>query len=118
VYEFFGCYCHGHTCQTLRDVITVIGDTLADKYERTMARIEQITRAGYRVEVQWKCELHEKILTRHSEFKTHPVVRHSPLNPRDALYGGRTEAMRLYYKIWEGKNYSISVCNKSLSLCL
>jgi len=56
VYEFFGCYYHGHTSQTLRDVITVSGDTLADKYERTMARIEQITRAGYRVEVQWECE--------------------------------------------------------------
>ena len=45
VYKFFSCYYHGHTCQTLRDVRTVSGDTLADKYKRTMARIEQITRA-------------------------------------------------------------------------
>jgi len=29
---------------------------------------------------------------------THPIVVQSPLYTRDALYGGRTEAMRLYYK--------------------
>jgi len=39
VCEFFGYYYHGQTCQTFRDVITVSGDTLADKYERKMARI-------------------------------------------------------------------------------
>ena len=32
-------------------------------------------------------------------MKTNPVVLHSPLNTRDALYEGRTEAMRLHYKI-------------------
>jgi len=30
IYEFFGCYFHGHTCQPFRDVITTNGDTLAD----------------------------------------------------------------------------------------
>jgi len=96
VYEFFGCYYHGYTCKSLREVSTVSPDTLADKYERTLTRIEQITRVGYRVEVEWDCDFDEKILTRHPELNTHPVVRHSPLNTRDALYGGRTEAMRLY----------------------
>jgi len=118
VYEFFGCYYHGHPCQTLRDVSRVIGDTLADIYGRTMARIEQITRAGYRVEVQYECAFDEKILTRHPELKTHPVVRHSPLNTRDALYGGRNEAMRLYYKIREGKETLQYVDVTSLSVCV
>jgi len=31
-------------------------DTLAERYERTMSRIEQITRVGYQVNVQWECE--------------------------------------------------------------
>ena len=35
-----------------------------------MARIEQITRVGYRVEVQWECEFDKTILTRHPELKT------------------------------------------------
>ena len=41
VYEFFGCYFHGHTCQLIRDVITMDSDTLAERYERTMARTEK-----------------------------------------------------------------------------
>ena len=32
---------------------------------------------------------------------THLIVRHSPLKNREALYGDRTEAMRLYYEISE-----------------
>jgi len=30
------------------------------------------------------------------EMLTHPIVQQSPLCTRDALYGGRTEAMFLY----------------------
>ena len=33
----------------------------------------------------------------HPELMLHPVVQHSPLNIRDALYGGRTEVMRLHH---------------------
>ena len=51
VYEFGGCYWHGHTCLQYRDVTTGAGDTLAQRYERTMARLEQNTQAGYQVEV-------------------------------------------------------------------
>jgi hypothetical protein len=64
-----------------------------------MARVEQIAGAGYRVKVQWECELDENIL---SELQTHPLVQQAPLKTRDALYRGRTEAMRLHCKIREG----------------
>ena len=30
IYEFFGCYYHGRTCQTLRDVSTVSADNLTE----------------------------------------------------------------------------------------
>jgi len=56
VYECLGCYYHGHTCQTYRDITTIRGDNLAERYERTMMRIEQITSAGFQVEVQCECE--------------------------------------------------------------
>ena len=46
VYEFLGCYNDDHTCQPYRDVTKIRGDTLTERYERTMMRIEQITRAG------------------------------------------------------------------------
>ena len=42
---------------------------------------------------------------------THPVVRHSPLHIRDALYGGRTEALRLQYKIAKNEEETIQYCD-------
>ena len=87
LYGFFGCNFHGHTCEPFPDVIAMNGDTLAEREERTMARIEEFARALYKVEVQWEYEFDEEILSRHPELKTHPLVRHSPLNTRDTLYG-------------------------------
>ena len=96
IYEFFGCYFYGRTCQPFRYVITTSGDTVAEQYERTMSRLEQITRSSYLVKVQWECELDESgILKQKPQLLTHPIVQQSPLCTRDALYGGRTEAMCL-----------------------
>jgi len=47
IYELFGCYFQGHTCQPFCEIITTSGDTLAERYERTMSRLEQITRSCY-----------------------------------------------------------------------
>jgi hypothetical protein len=40
------------------------GDTLAQRYEQTTARIEEITNAGNQVEVQEECEFDKEILPR------------------------------------------------------
>ena len=56
-YEFFGFYWHGCTFQLFLDFITTNGDTLAARYEQTMARLEQISLAGYQVKVQWEVNL-------------------------------------------------------------
>jgi hypothetical protein len=68
-----------------------------------MSRLAKITEAGYQVEVQWECDFDTEILAAHPEFEAQPVVQHVPLNSRDALYGGRTEAMSLHYKAAEGE---------------
>ena len=84
--------------------------TLTERYERSMTRIEQITRAGHQFKVIWECEFDaSKIFEMKPELLTPPIVQHSPLNIRDALYGCRTEAMRLHYKIVE--NESIQYCD-------
>jgi hypothetical protein len=47
----------------------------------------------------WECEFDEEgIVQQKPELLTHPVVHNTPLTTRDALYGGRTEAMCLHYK--------------------
>jgi hypothetical protein len=85
-------------------------DTLAKRYERTMARIEQIVRDGYNVKIQCECTFDEAMITEENpELLTHPVLRHSPLKTHIGLYGGRTEAMYLHYKISE--NETIEYCD-------
>jgi len=111
VYEFLGYYYHGCTCQPFRDVKTIGGETLAERYEQTLSRIEQMKRAGYQVKSQWKCKFDEtKIVEQKPEMLVHPIVKHVPLTTRDALYGGRTEAMRLHYKIREGEE-TVQYCD-------
>ena len=46
---------------------------------------------------EWECEFEGA-----DDLRTHPIVRPVPFNTRDALYGAKTEAMRLHYKIKEG----------------
>ena len=55
--------------------ISVRRDTLAERYERTMNRIEQIAHAWYKVKIQWEYEFDEsKIVEERPEFMTHPIV--------------------------------------------
>ena len=98
VYEFCGCYWQGHSCVPYLDVTAGAGDTLAQRYEQPIARLEQITQVGYQVEVQWECDFDKGILAEHPELKLHPAVQHRQLNTREALYGGHTEAMRFHHK--------------------
>jgi len=115
IYEFIGCYYHGCKCQPFRDVKTrASGESLAERYEQTLGIIEQLKSAGYTVKVQWKCEFEVS-----DDLRTYPIVIHVPINTRDALYGGRTEAMRLHYKIKRGCEVcSVLRYNESLPIHL
>jgi len=74
-----------------------------------MSRLEQIKRAKYLVMVQWECEF---------DGAGRPAVHHSPLRTRDALYGGRTEALRLHYKARENETIQyVDVMSLYLYIC-
>jgi len=105
IYEFLGCYYHGSKCQPFRDVKKLANGETTERYEQTLARIEQLKSAGYTVKVQWESEFEGA-----DDLQRHPTIRHAPLNTRDALYGGRTEAMRLQYKIREGEE-TVQYCD-------
>jgi len=102
-----------------RDVITTSGDTLAERYERTILRLEKITQSGYLVKVQWQYEFYESgILKQKPELLTHPIVEHNPLRTRDTLYGGRTEDMCLYRKARENETIQyVDVISLSPYIC-
>jgi len=64
-----------------------------------MSRLEQITREVYQVKIEWECEIDESRNVRQKPELLDPlIVRQSPLRTRDALYGVRTETMRLHYR--------------------
>ena len=74
------------------------GETLAERYEQTMARIEQLKSAGYTVKVQWECELEGA-----DDLREQPIVRHVPLNtvtlctgfePKPCAFTTRSERVR------------------------
>jgi hypothetical protein len=67
-----------------------------------MARLQKIKNAGYKVVSIWGCEF-RKLLREtpglENELGSHPFVKNTPINIRDALYGGRTEATKMWYKV-------------------
>jgi G:T-mismatch repair DNA endonuclease (very short patch repair protein) len=96
VFEFNGFYFHEHTCQPFRDLpIACGGGTLTERYEQTMSRLERIAQAGYQIVIKWDCEFEPPEEEEEEE--------RLPLKTRDALYGVRTEAMRLHYRFREGE---------------
>ena len=50
-----------------------------------MARVQQITCAGYTVEVVWECQFDKDILPHHPELKQLPIFQHTPLNKNKLL---------------------------------
>jgi hypothetical protein len=84
-----------------RDTATLGQDaaTHAQCYEQTMARLEQIIQAGDHVDVMWLCKFDRDILPKYPELRNHPLVQHTPLNTRDAIYKVRTEATGLHKKL-------------------
>lgn len=72
-----------------------------------------MTDQGYNLTVMWECEL-TKQLSRDPEMKAFfaGVELHDPMDPRDCLYGGRTNTRKMYHKCVEGETISYTdVCS-------
>jgi hypothetical protein len=100
VYEFFGCFFHGHIEHIDRSTPHPFKKcTMGAVYDNTMERVAALKNEGYNVVTVWECEFENTL-------KTDEVVRglvdsfdiRPPLNPRDALFGGRTNAIKLYHE--------------------
>ncbi|XP_055684231.1 uncharacterized protein LOC129790651 [Lutzomyia longipalpis] len=107
VYSFEGCYYHGHTCYLNRMQVCSNDpyDTLHNRYEATLRRLEHIRKLGYNVVSMWECEF-RKILKDDpqltQQIEQHREITDSSFNLRSAVYGGRTEVFRLHYKCKPG----------------
>ncbi|XP_046406254.1 probable DNA polymerase [Ischnura elegans] len=71
------------------------------RFESTENRKKMLTCAGYKVIEMWECQFEREIERDYALakfLKEQPIHKEIPLNPRDAFYGGRTNALRLYHK--------------------
>jgi len=101
VYEFHGCYYHGcPRCFENRNFWNASKQSsMKFIYNQHLNRIKYIKACNVNLVEMWECDWDK-------ECKTNPNVKEflkknkkiERLNPRDALYGGRNNAFKLYYK--------------------
>ena len=72
---------------------------MGELYNDTLKKVNYLENHGFIVEQKWECEL-KKELEEDEEMKRffdeHKIV--DPLQPRDAFYGGRTNATKLFHE--------------------
>ena len=70
-------------------------------HEDTLEKICHLKDEGFQVVEMWECDLMKEM--EHDEnmkhFEEYELV--DPLQPRDAFYGGRTNAAKLYHECQE-----------------
>ena len=73
--------------------------TMEQLYKDTVKKVNYLENHGFVVVQKWQCEL-EKELKEDEEMKQffdqYEIV--DPLQPRDAFYGGRTNATKLFHQ--------------------
>ena len=73
--------------------------TMEELYKDTVRKVNYLKEHGFEVEQKWGCEL-TKDLEEDEEmkqfFEDHELI--DPLQPRDAFYGGRTNAAKLFHE--------------------
>ena len=122
-YEFQGCFWHGKDlamscmlimeknnvffpflgcpeCYKDRETVNPINQkTMEELYKDTVRKVKYLKECGFEVEQKWGCEL-AKEMEENEEikqfFEEHEIV--DPLQPRDAFYGGRTNAAKLFHE--------------------
>ena len=98
VYEFNGCYWHG--CQKCFPKHTA-------RFQKQQQKEIYLRSQGYTVVSMWECSFRdmEASNTSYKDFiHSHPQLQEKlPLNVREAFFGGRTNASRLFYKFVDGE---------------
>jgi len=101
VYEFEGCFWHGcEKCFPFRETWNPrVGKTMGELHDSTVYRRNFIMSRGYKVVSKKECEFRSEIKkNKNLQTFTKDMSMHDPLNPRDAFFGGRTNAIKLYHK--------------------
>ena len=117
VYEFLGNLYRGcPVCYTDRNQINPFnGMTMSELYERTFKRLSDIIKMGYNVEFMWEHDFDAK-MKKDKEYKKviESLYPHcDPIDPREALSGGRCNTIKIAYDVKENSNKEI----KYIDIC-
>ena len=98
VLEFNGCFWHGCPKCFSKSTVNQVSDmSMGDLYARTIEKQQFIEEMGYSYISIWECDFKQDI-AKDAKMKHYiqclEIV--SPLEPRDAFFGGRTEAFKLF----------------------
>ncbi|XP_052779212.1 uncharacterized protein LOC128216636 [Mya arenaria] len=96
--EMNGCFWHGCNRCFKSNTINPVNDmTMGDLYARTLDRQQYIESLGYTYVSKWECDFKKEIQdTPGLQEFIRSVNIVTPLEPRDAFYGGRTKGFKLY----------------------
>ena len=111
VYEFHGCFWHG--CPNCNNPNIINGKNQMDMgtlNDQTIEKRENVKSAGYKQVSIYECQLNKnKDFQNFAKDFEQEIVE--PLNPRDAFYGGRTNATKLLY------NFKENECGRYVDFC-
>ena len=114
VYLFSGCVVHGHITHMSAATVGPFSEkTFGKLYKDTMSQIDYYKKKGYNVIHIWECEF-DKMVKTDEKMRTHleSVDFEDPLECRDALFGGRTNAIKLSHKAENGEKIKyVDVCS-------
>ena len=101
VYEAYGCYYHGHPqCYSGNIMNDVCNRKMHDLYTETKNREHALRAMGYKIVVMWECEFGQ---LKHANPALGQFLSSAaftpPIMPREAFFGGRCNATRLYYRV-------------------
>jgi hypothetical protein len=107
VYEFLGCYwhscpkCYPHIAENSDEKLLFIS-----RRENTESRLNFLRSQVDTVITIWECEFKHNLAEDQELSRIasrDPYTRISPLNPRDAFFGGRTSTIVKYHKVEQGE---------------
>ena len=105
--EYAGCFWHGYSkCYSVDLENPQKHQTMGALEHLFLDKIRYLEGAGYKVEVIWSHEFkdlkNDPLYQQHEDEILKSTV--SPLKPRDAFYGGRTNACKLFAKVVKAGN--------------
>ena len=111
IYEFYGCFWNGcPKCYRPNIINTKNQKYMGTLNDQTIEKRDTIKNAGYNHVSTYECQLAKnKDFQKFAKNFTQEIVE--PLNPRDAFYGGRTNATKLLY------NFKVNECGRYIDFC-